>query len=727
MLNPSFENPVGIEIEPLAYTLFQEGHAYDPRIHLDVDRVMVYGLNESLPQRIAGWRQQGFRVALMIGLAWGPYHDYLDGRWDGVRHWDREVQMTGDGKPILHGNSREVAYLVPTPTFQAYLIERLLPVVDNGIDEFFFEEPEFWVDAGYSPAFKQAWQERYGTPWQGQHTGAAAQWATARLKRDLYLELFEGVAGALKAYGTRQGRTIRCYVATHSMINYAQWRLVSPESAFLNSAYCDGFIAQVWTGTSRTLNVLRGERASRTFFTAFLEYGYFLALQTTGNRALWALHDPIEDNPRYTWPEYRYHYLRTVVASLLRPEISRFEICPWPHRIFTRPYGGQMIPDDYHIVLRVLFDALRRMGKHQGQWLNASPEVGLLVDDSALFQRPPSFSAVKYDGTRNDSEFVAEQQRIVSWNEFFGLPLPLLEKGIVVTPLPLQAVALQPALLQRYSVLVLSYQFMKPQSPDYHQILADWVHNGGKLIYVGNEQDPFQHVPAWWNNNGTTTATPLEDLCARITGTGYSEWSKAHPTGAASVGKGEFITWAINPAEIAEDTHLADTWVEKVSSALALTADPEPVWLVRRGPYIACMCLRQDTAQHTLPGQYVDLMQSDLPVSENPVLQADQPLLLYDLAFAHGPEAIEVVASSVPLRRQETTSPSQVSYHIDTPAGTPGAARIKLPAAPSSLAIHEQETITPVHWQWHEQSHTVYCSFSWKSNHAQLVLTMHEH
>lgn len=267
---------------------------------------------------------------------------------------------------------------------------------------------------------------------------------------------------------------------------------------------------------------------------------------------------------------------------------------------------------------------------------------------------------------------------------------------------------------------------MKPLAPAYHQILADWVCDGGKLLYVGDEQDPFQHIPAWWNNDGVTNATPLEDLIARLTGAEHSEWRKAHSDGSLSVGKGAFITWAIDPAAIAEDSQLADTWVEKVSSALALTADPEPVWLVRRGPYIAGMYLAQDATQRTLPGQYVDLTRGDLSISENPILQPDQPSLWYDLAFTTDPGAVEIVASSVPLCQQETASSVQVSYRIDAPTGTPGAARIKLPAAPSSLVIHEQEAIRPVRWQWHEQSHTVYCSFTWNSDNAQLVLRMHE-
>ena len=55
----------------------------------------------------------------------------------------------------------------------------------------------------------------------------------------------------------RTGRQVRCYVPTHSLLNYAHWHIVSPESSLAQLKGCDGYIAQVWTGTSRTPNVYR--------------------------------------------------------------------------------------------------------------------------------------------------------------------------------------------------------------------------------------------------------------------------------------------------------------------------------------------------------------------------------------------------------------------------------------------------------------------------------------
>src|SRR5262245_10805690 len=92
-------------------TGFQEQAPYDESIDLRTDFGMVYGLNDSRPRRIARGREAGYRVHRMHGISWGPYQDYLGGRWDGSDHW-ADAQTAGNGSPILHGHSTEIPYMV---------------------------------------------------------------------------------------------------------------------------------------------------------------------------------------------------------------------------------------------------------------------------------------------------------------------------------------------------------------------------------------------------------------------------------------------------------------------------------------------------------------------------------------------------------------------------------------------------------------------------------------
>ena len=157
------------------------------------------------------------------------------------------------------------------------------------------------------------------------------------LKYYLYRRALKQVFDFVKAENARTGRQVKCYVPTHSLINYAHWKIVSPESSLIEVG-ADGFIAQVWTGTARTPNVYRGDRRERTFEAAFLEYGAMMNVVQAGGGRVWFLNDPIEDNPDHSWEDYRTNWESTLTASLLWPQVWRYEVMPWPERIFHGRY-----------------------------------------------------------------------------------------------------------------------------------------------------------------------------------------------------------------------------------------------------------------------------------------------------------------------------------------------------------------------------------------------------
>ena len=72
----------------LERTCFQTGKPWSPRANLRSDVAIVYGIDTNLPARIASWRDRGYRIHVMTGVAWGEYQDYLYGRFDGINHED---------------------------------------------------------------------------------------------------------------------------------------------------------------------------------------------------------------------------------------------------------------------------------------------------------------------------------------------------------------------------------------------------------------------------------------------------------------------------------------------------------------------------------------------------------------------------------------------------------------------------------------------------------------
>ena len=99
---------------------FQTQDPYRPRVHLNADVAMVYDIDKTLPDRIKTWRDAGYIIHVMTGVAWGEYQDYYFGRWDGKNRED-EAQRMKNGEIIGHG--RDVYYMSPGDDYARYLCE----------------------------------------------------------------------------------------------------------------------------------------------------------------------------------------------------------------------------------------------------------------------------------------------------------------------------------------------------------------------------------------------------------------------------------------------------------------------------------------------------------------------------------------------------------------------------------------------------------------------------
>lgn len=679
----------------LERTGFQESHDYYPTIDLQTDFVMVYGVDEGMPNRVKTWKEKGYVVHLMTGVSWGGYQDYLHGKADGREHWD-EGQVNSEGNGIVHGF--ETPYMVPTVPFSDYLTEKLKCAVDAGVEAIHLEEPEFWADAGYSPAFKREWEIFYKEPWQPPLESADAQYRASKLKAYLYTRCLDRLCSALKDYAMhRYGRNLRFYVSTHSLVNYTQWRIISPESKLIDLPSVDGYIAQIWTGTSRSANVYNGVRKERAFETAFLEYGIMQELVRGTGREMWFLHDPIEDNPRYTWEEYKRDYFKIVTASLLNPGVSKYEVCPWPNRVFNGAYPKkgpkkpEPLPHDYGTVLLTVMHTLENMDQKKLRWEGNAHEIGVLMADSGLYQRnyPEWFDGnrpLKWDAETGDPKRDQSLREKANLSAFFGLAMPLLKSGLHVKPVQLDNVRRFSDYLEDYNVLLLSYEFMKPESPDLHFALARWVQEGGSLIYVGDGSDAFHAVREWWNTGRNRYANPAEHLF-RTLGIGTDVKAGTYPCGEGTVA---FLD--IHPAHIAEEPALARQLLGMVAAVSARLGKltPRNSFVLHRGPYIVGAVLDESVSDSplTLKGSFVNLFEAGLPVQTSVTVKPGSQTLLYDLAEAgEGPELIAAAS------RIDSLDPAAdgFTFRARGPEGIESYVRIKCAEKPVSVLAHAAE------------------------------------
>ncbi|PZP51872.1 MAG: hypothetical protein DI598_02200, partial [Pseudopedobacter saltans] len=305
-------------------TSFQTSGQWKPTTDVRADIAMVYGVGGnpsdknkakiSFEERVKSWREKGYTVQFMTGIAWGEYQDYFTGKWDGKTHFDEgQVQMNGD--TIWHGHL--VPYIVPTDNYLKYIKEKHIKrVIDAGISVIYLEEPEFWARAGYSESFKREWKKYYGSEWKPQDASPENTYLSNKLKYHLYYHALNDVFSFAKEYGKTKGMDIKCFVPTHSLLNYSQWQIVSPEASLASLKSVDGYIAQVWTGTAREPSFYNGVRKERVFENAYIEYGSMASMTAPTGRKIYFLTDPIEDFPR-DWVDYRKNYQATFTAQLL--------------------------------------------------------------------------------------------------------------------------------------------------------------------------------------------------------------------------------------------------------------------------------------------------------------------------------------------------------------------------------------------------------------------------
>lgn len=647
-------------------TVFQTSSTYTDRVNLRADVAIVYGFDPKMPERVKAWRAKGYRIHLMTGVAWGEYQDYYYGRWDGVNHED-EAQTRKNGEKVGHG--RDVYYMSPGKNYGKYLAEGVRRALEVGVEAVHLEEPEFWEFGGYSEGFKREWRDYYKEDWQDPESSADARWRAAKLMYFLYRRALQQVFDSIQEYNRTHGTKVRCYVPTHSLINYAHWGIVSPQSSLARLSGCDGYIAQVWTGTSREPNFYQGVKKERTFETAFLEYGSMQNLVRATGRSVWYLADPIEDNPNHDWGDYRRNYHSTLIASLLQPDVAQYEVMPWPERIFNGKYPSEgnpsnrvPIPDAYETELQVVINTLKDMKQRDVKWESGSHGIGVMVSDSLMFQRGRP--------TPSDGEM----------GHFYGLALPFLKRGMPVQPVQLENTTLPTYLSgMKLKVILMTYEGMKPLTPDVHDALAKWVRDGGSLVFMDNDRDPFHQVREWWNSDGKTYKTPREHLFERL------GLPKSHSTELATVGKGRLLYIPKSPnVDVSRNAKGAEWITEKVRANLPGFGWQELAGLVlRRGPYVIAAGLDETSSPtKALEGRFVDLLDPELRVLNRVELGPSSRHLLVDLAKYRRP----VIASAGHVQMLVSDS-RQWSGTIEGIADTPSVLLLKVAKRPASVTL----------------------------------------
>ncbi|MGV8090822.1 MAG: hypothetical protein AB2L24_03000 [Mangrovibacterium sp.] len=696
-------------------TTFQTSAHWKPETDVRADVAIVYGTHDTpemtFEQRVQTWRDRGYHVHFMTGIAWGNYQDYFTGQWDGVNHLD-EGQVTVNGDTIWHG--RMVPYLVPTESFIQYMQQKHIKrVIDTGIDAIYLEEPEFWARAGYSQAFKEEWQKYYGFPWRAPHESPENTYLSNKLKYHLYYNALNQVFTFAKEYGKSKGMNIRCYVPTHSLVNYSSWQIVSPEASLASLPCIDGYIAQVWTGTSREPTWFSGVKKERVFENAYLEYGSMESMTEPTGRKMFFLTDPIEDWPR-DWADYKKNYQATFTAQLLYPKIADYEVMPWPDRIYQGLYRTsadseekQQIPRFYSTQMQVMINALNNMPVSENK-VNGSSGIGVLMSNSLMFQRFPTHNGYEDPQLSN----------------FYGQALPLLKRGVPVKTVHIENVS-YPATWNDVRILIMSYSNMKPLEAEAHTYIANWVKKGGILVYCGRDNDPFQTIQEWWNTGSNSFKTPSEHL--------FLQLGLASPVkeGAYQVGKGKVYVIREDPKEFVLEPDKDKDFVGIIKTLYEQNTGNGKLefrnyFYLNRGPYEIISVMDENSGQkpYTIKGKFIDLFDPEIPVIDQKQVQPGEQAFLFNIDKAKKSGKPQVLATAARVY-DEKISKNQYAFTVKSPVNTTNVMRVLLPSEAKTVSITDTQgnTLNESQNTWDEPSKTCFLSFENDPDGVKVTLT----
>jgi hypothetical protein len=573
-------------------------------------------------------------------------------------------------------------------------------VIDAGIDAIYLEEPEFWARSGYSEAFKKEWKEYYGFDWRPQHESAENTYLSNKLKYHLYYRGLNECFTFAKEYGKSKGMDVRCYVPTHSLVNYSQWMIVSPEASLASLPCVDGYIAQVWTGTSREPNFFNGQKKERVFETAFLEYGSMESMTAPTGRKMFFLTDPIEDWPR-DWADYKKNYQATFTAQLLYPMIADYEVMPWPDRIYEGTYRTsansdkkERIPRFYSTQMQVMINTLNNMPLSENK-VSGSQGIGVLMSNSLMFQRFPTHNGYEDPQLSN----------------FYGQALPLLKRGVPIKTVHIENVSF-PKTWNDVKVLIMSYSNMKPMDKTAHDHIAEWVKSGGILLYCGRDEDAFQSVQEWWNTGGNTFKAPSEHLFLKL---GLTQPFSA---GAYTFGKGKIYIMRNDPKEFVLKANGDGEFMNVIRKLYESGNSPANLefknhFTLTRGSYELISVLDENTDQssYTIKGKLIDLFDPEIPVLNEKQVKPGEQAFLYNIGSIKDLKRPQVLATAARVYNEKVTRKAY-SFVAKSPLNTTNVMRILLPEKPVKTEVTDEGGKTlEARISWDEPSNTCFLSF----------------
>jgi hypothetical protein len=253
---------------------------------------------------------------------------------------------------------------------------------------------------------------------------------------------------------------------------------------------------------------------------------------------------------------------------------------------------------------------------------------------------------------------------------------------------------------------------MKPTSPQIHEDLAKWVEEGGVLVFVGRDDDPYQTVQEWWNTKGNSYKTPAQHLF---------EVLKIKPSASSEkfdVGNGVVYLLRQNPKEFVLNSNADSDYLQLIQKAYK-AAGEEDLELknnlyLERGAYEIVSVIDESVTDkpYVIDGPVIDLFNPELPVLAEKIIEPGHQGFLYSLDKVIDKMNPQVLASASRIY-EEVREGKSYSFLCKSPSNTINSMRILLPNKPKEISLtnNKGQVISAIKLSWDTSSNTQYLKF----------------
>jgi hypothetical protein len=586
-------------------TCFREVNEYSEKINIAGDLVLIHGFND-FENRAKSFKKKNYDLAFITDISYGDYQDFL-------------VESPGlvqeDQKGIIL-KRKNYPYLIPSLKFSEYLATKLEKIVDFGIKSIFLSNAEFFVEAKYAKSFIDSYKTYYGESYDPFNTTFKDEERMGKFKTYLLDSEIEYVSRRIKEYAGKVNKKVTVYYSTLSLTGYATLKINSPFSNLRPIKYIDGYVANVFMASCRTKVYFEGELVEKPFELAYLQYSFMNKFAWLDKKDLYFSSDPVDEDTTITWTKNLEIYSKTLVAMLFNSEIDKFEISPFPSKIFNKQiplknpiYDPSPITDSYLTILGNVFFMLNRIKKEEYQLEGMRQRVGILVSERMFDRRATP-------GVFLDKVF--DFRTSLAFPDFFGIALPLFKLGILVDAVPYDFISQEKGILAPYDIVFLSYSYMNMPSIDVHYTLRNYCENGHVVVFIDDLKDNFR--------DRTNHVQMILDIF------------EVEEPGIYNIGKGIFAFYG-KPgyliSESKEETNSFLKFVNDVYYASRVTLKTQEYFIRRRDKYVLAS-LNDSIIQ--LKGNYLDITSDTYEVLVDPKVRGDK--VLFDISLASDKELI---------------------------------------------------------------------------------------